>query len=91
MCHPKSIAMEVSMNTFIYQRYVVKLFYIFRPFEIKEEPHDFIEGMIGIAGAGDPTMREGVAVYVFTANKSMENKSFYTSDGDFLIGLVDDF
>ena len=42
---------------------------------------------MAISGAGDPTMREGVAVYVFTANASMTNKSLYTSDGDFLLGM----
>ena len=27
-----------------------------------------------------------MAVYVYLCNKSMENKCFYSSDGDFLIG-----
>lgn len=39
-----------------------------------------------MAGAGDPSMREGIGIYIFTANVSMKNKSFYSSDGDFLIG-----
>lgn len=30
-------------------------------------------------------MKEGIAIYVYSANKSMENASFYNSDGDFLI------
>jgi len=59
--------------------------YQWNPFPIDEKKHDFVEGMKSMAGAGDPTMREGVGVYIFTANASMENKSFYTSDGDFLI------
>jgi homogentisate 1,2-dioxygenase len=39
-----------------------------------------------IAGAGDPASKSGLAIYVYTANKSMVHKSFYSSDGDFLIG-----
>jgi len=56
-----------------------------RPFEISSEKHDFVQGMKTICGAGDPSSREGVAIYIFTANANMENKSFYSSDGDFLL------
>jgi homogentisate 1,2-dioxygenase len=31
-------------------------------------------------------MKEGCAIHIYCANKSMENKAFYNSDGDFLIG-----
>ena len=41
-----------------------------------------------ICGAGDPNSRSGVAIYVYLCNKSMENKCFYNSDGDFLIGIL---
>lgn len=46
---------------------------------------DFISGLKTLAGNGDPTMREGLAVHIFTANESMAKKAFVNSDGDFLI------
>lgn len=46
---------------------------------------DFIQGLKLVAGAGDPSMKDGLAIYLYTCNKSMENKSFYNADGDFLI------
>lgn len=55
------------------------------PFELTDDQHDFIDGMKLIAGAGEPTMRAGLGVYMYTATASMTNKSFYSSDGDFLI------
>ena len=55
------------------------------PFELTDDKHDFIEGMKLIAGAGEPTMKAGLGVYMYTATVSMTNKSFYSSDGDFLI------
>lgn len=38
-----------------------------------------------MAGAGEPTMKQGMAIYVYSANKSMIRECFYSSDGDFLI------
>lgn len=41
--------------------------------------------MISIAGAGEPSLKQGVSLYMYSANVSMGKKSFYNSDGDFLI------
>ena len=30
-------------------------------------------------------MKEGIAIYVYSANRSMDNTAFYNADGDFLI------
>jgi len=38
-----------------------------------------------VAGAGDPRARSGMAIHVYTCNASMEDKCFYSSDGDLLI------
>lgn len=46
---------------------------------------DFVDGLKTIAGSGDPTLREGLATHVYCANKSMDNRAFVNSDGDFLI------
>ncbi|KAL3426643.1 homogentisate -dioxygenase [Phlyctema vagabunda] len=55
------------------------------PFDIPEEKVDFIQGLKTIAGSGDPTLREGIATHVYTANANMPQKAFVNSDGDFLI------
>lgn len=55
------------------------------PFDIREEEHDFVDGLATIAGSGDPTLREGLATHLYTANKSMTKTAFVNSDGDFLI------
>ncbi|KAK7107384.1 homogentisate 1,2-dioxygenase-like isoform X2 [Littorina saxatilis] len=46
---------------------------------------DFVQGMKTVCGAGDPKARNGIAIYIYTCNVPMGDKSFYTSDGDFLI------
>ncbi|KCV69562.1 homogentisate 1,2-dioxygenase [Fonticula alba] len=49
------------------------------------EATDFISGLKSVAGAGSASVRNGLAIHVYTANRSMERTSFYNSDGDFLI------
>jgi len=46
---------------------------------------DFVDGLIRIAGAGDESMKKGLSIYNYSCNTSMDHKSFYNSDGDFLI------
>jgi homogentisate 1,2-dioxygenase len=46
---------------------------------------DFVDGLHTLAGNGDPTMKEGLAIHIYTANASMENKAFCNNDGDMLI------
>jgi len=56
------------------------------PFDIPEgDEVDFISGLKTIAGSGDPTLREGLAVHTFLANASMKKRATVNSDGDFLI------
>ncbi|XP_071041689.1 homogentisate 1,2-dioxygenase isoform X2 [Parasteatoda tepidariorum] len=59
-----------------------------KPFPIPDrdlEQVDFVEGLKTVCGAGDPTIRHGVAIHIYLCNVSMEDKCFYNSDGDFLI------
>ena len=43
-----------------------------------------------MAGAGDPTLKQGIGIYIFAAGKSMDEKSaFYSADGDLLIVAQD--
>lgn len=47
---------------------------------------DFVQGLHTICGAGDARTRHGIAIHVYLCNRSMVDKAFYNSDGDFLIG-----
>lgn len=56
------------------------------PFDIPtSEEVDFVTGLKTVAGSGDPTLREGLAVHVYTANTSMKKKAYVNSDGESLI------
>jgi len=57
------------------------------PFDIPSQPSavDFISGLKTLAGNGDPTSREGLAIHIYAANTSMGNKAFCNNDGDMLI------
>lgn len=57
-----------------------------QPPEIPEEPTDFVQGLRTMAGSGSPLTKAGLAIYYYVANRSMGDKSFHNSDGDFLIG-----
>ncbi|KAK9441073.1 homogentisate 1,2-dioxygenase [Metarhizium brunneum] len=57
------------------------------PFSHDEsKDHDFVSGLKLVAGAGDPTQKQGLGMYVYAAGKDMDEKSaFYSADGDLLI------
>lgn len=55
------------------------------PFDIPETPTDFVEGLVTLMGAGSISLKTGLAIHMYLANKDMENKSFYNSDGELLI------
>lgn len=48
---------------------------------------NFVDGMRLIGGAGDPTVKNGVAYYSYSCGVDMErDKAFYDADGDLLMG-----
>jgi homogentisate 1,2-dioxygenase len=55
------------------------------PFPIPNQPTDFVDGLVTIAGNGDPAAQTGVAVHVYAANRSMQGRYFYNADGELLI------
>ncbi|KAM7207255.1 homogentisate-dioxygenase [Naviculisporaceae sp. PSN 640] len=59
------------------------------PFQLTtsaEKKIDFVQGLKLISGAGDPTLKQGLGIYIYTANVSMsETEAFYSADGDLLI------
>ncbi|KAK3384630.1 homogentisate 1,2-dioxygenase [Lasiosphaeria ovina] len=51
---------------------------------------DFVSGLRLVAGAGDPTLKQGLGMYVFAAGASMDPRSaFYSADGDLLLVAQD--
>ncbi|KAL3274312.1 hypothetical protein HHI36_015715 [Cryptolaemus montrouzieri] len=54
-------------------------------FPSSNEKRDFVEGINTICGAGDPKLKLGLAVHVYSCNDSMKRRAFYNSDGDLLI------
>lgn len=55
------------------------------PLPKDDEKIDFADGLHTLAGSGDPNIREGIAIYVYLINASMEQRAFCNTDGDFLI------
>ncbi|PPQ83494.1 hypothetical protein CVT25_006984 [Psilocybe cyanescens] len=57
------------------------------PFDLPSDSAkvDFADGLKTIAGNGDPTLHEGLAIHVYLANASMEKRAFCNNDGDMLI------
>ncbi len=54
------------------------------PLPLPDQPTDFIDGIMTMAGNGDVSMQAGMAAHVYAANRSME-RFFYNADGELLI------
>ncbi len=48
-------------------------------------PTDWVEGLFTLAGNGDPAARQGLAVHLYAANRSMEDAVFSSADGELLL------
>ncbi|ROW00861.1 hypothetical protein VPNG_08296 [Cytospora leucostoma] len=56
------------------------------PFDHGSGEADFVSGLHLVAGAGDPTVKSGIGIYIFAAGRSMDDKhAFYSADGDLLL------
>src|SRR6185312_3636212 len=55
------------------------------PLPLPHAPTDFIEGLMAMAGNGGPAEQTGAAIYLYAANRSMENRALYDADGELLI------
>lgn len=55
------------------------------PLPIPERPTDFIDGIVTMAGNGDPSLQIGVGIHIYAANVSMQERFFYDADGELLI------
>lgn len=56
------------------------------PFDVPDEPVDFVQGLKTVAVSGDPGSLNGLAIHIYTANRDMDHRAFYSADGDFLVG-----
>jgi homogentisate 1,2-dioxygenase len=55
------------------------------PLPMPAAPTDFIDGLVTMAGQGDPHAQTGAAVHLYAANRSMTDRVFYNADGELLI------
>jgi len=55
------------------------------PLPMASAPTDFIQGMVTMAGNGDPRAQTGAGVHLYAANTSMHRRVFYNADGELLI------
>ena len=55
------------------------------PLPIPERETDFLNGIVTLAGTGDPAMQTGVAIHLYAANASMQDRFFSCADGELLI------
>jgi homogentisate 1,2-dioxygenase len=53
-------------------------------FAIPEQRSDFLDGLIALAGTASADQAEGVSVYVYAANASMQ-RAFLNADGEWLV------
>ena len=51
----------------------------------KGAPVDFIDGAQSMCGAGDPSLKEGVAIHMYACNKPMADRAFCNADGEMLL------
>ncbi|AIY40439.1 Homogentisate 1,2-dioxygenase [Collimonas arenae] len=56
-----------------------------QPIPADDQPTDFIDGLITVAGNGDAAAQVGIAIHLYVANRSMHDRFFYDADGELLI------
>ncbi len=54
------------------------------PLPMPDQPTDFVQGLVTMAGHGDPQAQSGAAVHLYAANQSMVDRVFYNADGEML-------
>jgi len=51
-----------------------------------DETVDWVHSLHLVAGAGEPTMKQGIGIFIFAVGRDMDaHSAFYSADGDFLI------
>ncbi len=55
------------------------------PLPLPQSPTDFLDGLVTMAGVGDPASMSGCGIHVYAANRSMSGRYFYDADGELLV------
>lgn len=55
------------------------------PLPFPKTATDFVQGLVTMAGNGDPGAQNGCAIHMYAANRSMSDRYFYSADGEMLI------
>src|ERR1700736_793792 len=55
------------------------------PRPLPQSATDFVDGLVTMAGNGDPVAQSGCGIHMYTANTSMTDRFFYDADGELLI------
>jgi homogentisate 1,2-dioxygenase len=55
------------------------------PLPMPQAQADFIDGIVTIAGCGDPFSQTGIGVHIFACNADMKDRFFYNADGEMLV------
>ena len=55
------------------------------PLPMTDGPADFVDGLVTMAGSGDPASQNGVAVHLYRANQSMTDRCFVNADGEMML------
>ena len=55
------------------------------PLTPADGPIDFLDSLVTIAGNGDAGAGTGIGIHLFAANRDMERRAFFSSDGEMLI------
>ena len=54
------------------------------PLPMPTAPTDVIDGLVTVAGHGEPEAQSGAAIHLYAANRSMARRAFYNADGEML-------
>lgn len=54
------------------------------PLPLPAKPTDFVDGLVTLAGSGDPASQAGIAAHLYRANRSMTDRYFSNADGELL-------
>jgi len=55
------------------------------PLPMPSKPTDFIDGLVTMAGSGDPASHAGLGVHLYCANRSMTDRYFHNADGEMML------
>ncbi len=55
------------------------------PLPTPSTPTDFVDGIVTMAGNGDPHAQAGCGIHLYAANRSMTDRFFYDADGEMLV------